>query len=165
MADSQGLLIEKAVETRLNAANVMLPSGQKDPPAGLTVEREKVGTVHPSDVADGPLISVSIGAEVKINRNGIKSPMTVRTLELLIGIYADATTVPGADALDPAYVWVVHALQSDPTLGVGAHWVSEEKSESSYTVYSDSAKVIAGRELTVHIEFHTRTDDPTVRNN
>lgn len=166
MADSQGLLIEKAVETRLNLASVMLPSGQKTKPAGLVVERERISQVMPEEVADGViLLTVAIGAEVQVNRNGVKSPMTTRTLELLIGIFVDATVEKAADTIDPGYNWIIHALQSDPSLGVGAHFVSEEGHDSEYTAFADADAVVAGRELKIHIGFHTRTDDPTVRNN
>lgn len=164
MADSVGLQISKAVEVRLGVASVVLPSGVKTPPAGLVVVRERISTVMPEDVVDGPLINMSIGAEPRINRDHYKSQMTVRMLELLIGIYADATVIPAADAVDPAYNWLIHSLQSEPTLGGLAHWVSEEASDSAYTTFRDSKAVIGAREVKLQLEYHTRTDDPEVRN-
>ena len=165
MADSVALQIAKAVETRLGVASVALPSGTKTPPSGLTIERERISSIMPEDVSLGPLIVIAIGAETRVERVNHKSPLTSRTLELLIAIYANATSQGGADAVDPAYNWLIHALQSEPTLGGLAHWVSEEGHESAYTAFQDSADVIAGREVKVHIDFHTRTDDPEVRNN
>lgn len=162
---SIALQISQAVEARLRVASVVLPSGTKTPPLGLTVEREKISVVHHAEVKNGPLISVSIGAEPQISRDHHKSPMTKRVLELLVGIYADANDMPGAEATDPAYLWMVHALQSEPTLGGLAHFISEEESEMAYTMSTESRDIVAGREVKVHIHFHTRTDDPGVRNN
>jgi hypothetical protein len=162
---SLGLQIAQAVEARLQLASVSLPGGVKTPPAGLSVERERVSMVTRREVDDGPHIVVSIAAEPKIDRDHWKSPHTVRHLELLIGVYVLANDIKGADALDAPYLWVVHALQSDPTFGGLANWVSEEASENAYTKFPESGDLIAGRELKLWINFHTRTDDPEVRSN
>ena len=165
MAFSIAVQIAIAVEARLGDPSAILPSGVKTPPAGLTVVRGRVSDIRPEDVAGGPLINLSIGAELDINRDGIKNPMTVRTLELLVGIYANANTVLTDEAVDPAYNWLIHALQSEPSLGGLAHWVSEESSESTHTMWFENSEVVAAKEVKLHLEFHTRTDDPQVRNN
>ncbi len=162
---SIGLQIELAVEARLGVASVELPSGTKTPPAGLVIQRERISDVRPDDVRDGPLVLISIGAEPEINRVNWSAPATSRLLELLIGIYALANDTPGADAVDPTYNWIIHALQSEPRLGGLTLWISEEQSDSEYVRYGDSADIVSARELKVHFAFMTRTDDPEVRAN
>lgn len=165
MADSVGVQIAKAVEARIKLSSVTLPSGAKTPPAGLTIFRERVSVIMPEDVKAGPLINISIGSEVEVNRETHKSPMTVRTLELLVGVYASANVLAGADATDPAYNWLIQALQSEPTMGGLSHWVSEEGYEAAYTAWEGSKDVVAAREVKVRLQFHSRTDDPEVRSN
>ncbi len=162
---SIGLQISQAVETRLGLANVTLPSGVKTPPTGLTVVREQIAVVTPDQVRDGPLINMSIAGEVQVNRVNWKAPKTDRLMELLIYVYANANVVKAAEAIDPAYNWMVHALQSEPTMGGICHWIAEDGFESAYTSFPESEDVVAAREVKLHFDFHTRTDDPEVRNN
>lgn len=162
---SVALQIAQAIEARLNEPSVELPGGTKTPPEGLRVERERIATVTPSDVADGPLVSIAISAQVKVDRKNHRAPLTTRTEEYLVYVYAGATDEKAADAVDPAYNWVVHALQSEPTLGGLAHWVSEEGYDQAYTSFPESAEVVAAREVKIHVAHHTRTDDPEVRSN
>jgi hypothetical protein len=162
---SVGVQIAQAVEARLNVASVEIASGTKTKPAGLTVERERLTDVRPADVQAGALIIVSIGAEVAVSRVHWQSPKTDRILELLVGVYALASATKGAEATDPAYNWLVQALQSEPRLGGLAHWISEEGYEAAYTRFQDSHEIVCAREVKIHVSFHTRTDNPEVRHN
>ena len=157
--------IVQALEARLNAASVTLPSGVKTPPAGLTVFREKLGTIYPDNVKAGPVINISAAGQPKIERDHWKSPVTKRVMEVLCGIYALAEDQRGQEVTDPAYLWLIHALQSEPTLGGLCNYMSEEGVDVAYTMFQDSAEIVAGREVQLWIYFHSRTDDPEVRAN
>ncbi len=159
------LQIGAAIEARLNVASVTLPGGVKTPPAGLTVVREKLGTIYPTDVKDGPLINVSAIGQPQITRDHWKSPVTKRIGEVLLGIYALAEADKGAVVTDPAYLWAIHALQSEPTLGGICNYISEEAIDVEYTMFGDSSDIVAAREVKLWVYFHTRTDDPEVRAN
>lgn len=164
--DTLSLQIAKAVETLLGSASVTIYDGSTlTKPTGLVVQRERVTQVTPDDVEDGPLVLVSIAAEPAIDPvgNNNRGVAVKRRLEILIDIFADATDTPPSDAVDPAYVWVVMALQSDPRLGGLAHWIQERAYESQYTSFADSARVMSARAVRFYIEHHTRRDDPRVR--
>jgi hypothetical protein len=163
MADSISLQILKAMETRLKKASVLINGLPKTPPTGLVVQRERILAIMPKHVEDGPLIVINEAGEKPTVRDHHKSPKTDRVLQASITIAADAELVPNSDALDPASNWITHALQSEPTLGYLAHWIMEEGREDFSTVYDESSKIVAIRELKLEIGFHTRTDDPTAR--
>lgn len=162
---SLGVQIGEAVEERLKVGSVTLPSGVFTPPPGLVVERNRVGVVYPGDVRAGPLIVVMTGGEPKIERAHWKSPVTVRTMTLLVGVFAMAQAQDSDDATDEPYLWMIRALQSDPSLGGLCNWIAEDSFETSYSIYQDSAEIVAARECKIQISFHTRTDDPAVRAN
>lgn len=159
------LQILEAMEARLKVASVTLPGGVKTPPAGLTVVREKLGTIYPADVKDGPMMNISAGGQTNITRDHWKSPVTQRIAEVLVGIYALADTAKGATVTDPAYLWLIHSLQSEPRLGGLCNYISEENIDVAYTMFQDSTEIVAAREVKLWIYFHTRTDDPEVRAN
>lgn len=163
MADSIALKIQKAVETRLKLASVTIGGEVFNPPANLTVERERIGLIQPKHVQDGPLIVIHMGGQNPTARDHYKSPMLRRVLKLTAVIAASADAAKNSDALDPATNWVIQALQSEPTLGNLAHWISEEGQDDYYTFYDDSSLVVAQRELALNISFHTRTDNPEAR--
>ena len=152
-----------AIETRLGAASVVVNKDTKTPPANLTIYRELIGQVTPAKVKLGPIISISRGGELSTSRDHYKSPMLQRMMEVLITVAVLANDDHPSVALDPACVWVIHALQSEPTMGGINHWISEESAEDFYTTFADSEDVVAAREHKLHFAFHTRTDDPEAR--
>ena len=166
---SVALHILDAVEARLKLASVPSTVLFEEeyvpftPPGGLTVGREIIGLVTERHVVNGPIISVAKGGELPTTRNHHKSPLTIHTMEVLITVAAKAESSTPSTALDPASSWVIHALQSEPTLGGIAHYITEEGSEDEYTTYQDSTFVLAARQMKLHIVFHTRTDDPNAR--
>lgn len=163
MADSIALQILKAIEARLQVASVTIDGQTFTPPAGLTVDRERIGPVMPKHVANGPIIIPHMGGQEPTERDSYKSPLLKRTLMVLVTIAADANDVPNSDAVDPATNWLVQSLQSEPTLGGIAHWINEEGQEDFYSSFEDSASIVAIREMTLMVRFHTRTDNPEVR--
>lgn len=163
MADSVALQILQAIQTRLDSASVVVGGVTHTPPAALKVERERLGPINPATVKSGPIIVLHMGGQLPTERDHHKSPMLVRTMEVLTTIAANANDVLNSEALDPATNWLVLALQSEPTLGGVAHWISEEGQEDYYTQWEESADVIAIRELKLSVRFHTRTDNPTTR--
>ena len=163
MADSIALAIMKAAETRLGVANVQIDGQTYTPPSNLTVERERVGVIQPKHVRDGPLVVIHRAGQSPSQRDHHKSPMLRRVLKLKISIAANAGDVKNSEALDPPGNWVVQALQSEPTLGGIAHWISEEGEEDYYTMFEDSSEIVVMREMDIHIAFHTRTENPETR--
>jgi len=160
---SIALQILAAVKARLEASSVFVNGVEVFPPANLTVDRERIGKITPRQVYQGPLIVVHMGGQKETQRDHYKSPMLNRTMQVLVTITANANDVPNSEAVDPPYVWLVQALQSEPTLGGLAHWISEEGQEDFYTSFDESSEVIAVREMILDVAFHTRTDNPEVR--
>jgi hypothetical protein len=163
MADSIGTTILKAMETRLKLATVTIDGEAFTPPTGLVVERERVGVIQPKHVANGPLVVIHRTGQEPTVRNHHKSRMLLRVMDVAIVISASADSMKNSEALDPPANWVVQALQSEPTLNGLAHWISEEGEEDLYTIFEDSAAIIAAREMKLQIHFHTRTENPEVR--
>ena len=163
MADSVHLQILKAVLTRLQASSVTIDGETFTPPAGLQVERERIGDVTPRVVESGPLVVVHMGEQQPTTRPNYKAPAVVRTMELNVTVAALANDVFNSEAVDPATNWIVQSLQSEPTLGLLTHWISEEGSEDFYTMFEESQDVLAYRQMKLHFRFHTRTDNPERR--
>ncbi len=161
---SIALQILDAIETRLGKASVQGWDGTVfTAPANLTVAREIIGLVTERHVALGPVISVAKGGELPTTRKHHSHTMTIHILEALVTVAAKAEDENPSVALDEPSSWVVQALQSDPTLGGIAHYISEEGSEDEYTTYQESTFVLAARQMKLHIVFHTRTDNPDAR--
>lgn len=163
MADSIALQIQKAVVTRLEKASVVIDGVTFTPPSGMTVQRERVGPIRPNHVSMGTLVVIHMAGQKPTVRKHYQATALVRVLQLTIAIAADANDALNSDALDPTTNWVIQALQSEPTLGGIAHWISEEGQEDFYTMFDDSADIVAMRELSIEIHFHTRTDNPAAR--
>lgn len=163
MADSVALDIQQAIEARLKLVSVSLNGVVHTKPTGLVVERERIGPIMPKNVKDGPLLVIHMGGQQPTTRKHYASPMLNRVLHILITIAADANTLKNSEALDPATNWLVVALQSEPTMGGIAHWISEEGQDDFYSFFDESADVVAIREIKLHVAFHTRTDNPTAR--
>lgn len=155
--------IAQAVEDRLKVASVQINGATKTPPAGLTVNGEMTITPTAMMVEHGPLINVSFPQEVSTSRNHFKSPNTVRVGEVILQIWANSDTQRPSLAVDPAYLWAIHALQSDPTLGGINDFIAEEGSEGGVTSFIDSDTLIAVREVKIQFHFHTMTIDPETR--
>lgn len=160
---SIALQVLQAMKTRLELASVVIEGVTFNPPANLTVDQERIGKITPRQVYDGPLIVVHMGGQQATSREHHKSKMLVRTLEVLVTITANANDVPNSEALDAPTNWLIQSLQSEPTLGGIAHWVSEEGQEDFYTTFEESEEIIAVREIILHVRFHTRTEDPESR--
>jgi len=163
MADSVALQIQKAVVTRLEEASVSIDGDTFTPPSNLTVQRERIGPIMPKHVQEGPLVVVHMGGQKPTERSHYKSTALKRVLNLTIAIAANADELLSSDAVDEGTNWVIQALQSEPTLGGLAHWISEEGQEDFVTMYDDSSAVVSMREIAIQIHFHTRTDNPEVR--
>lgn len=159
--------ILQAAEARLNAASVALPSKKGTrtvtPPPGLSVERSMFRPVTYMDVRNGPHIAVSVRGQPEISRDSWFDPKTIRMTEIIADVFALANEVKGAEATDPAYLWLIQALQSEPTLGGICHWISEEGTEDEMTEVAESAELIAVKAVKIHFRYHTRTDDPSLR--
>lgn len=163
MADSVALTLMKAVESRLGLASVDINGVTFAPPSGLTVERERVGIIQPKHVAGGPMVVVHRQGQKPSYREHHKHSLLKRVLQLRVIIAVNADEAKNSEALDHAGNWVVQALQSEPTLGGIAHWISEEGEEDYYTMFEDSAAIVAMREMTIEIPFHTHTANPESR--
>lgn len=165
---SVGVQILEAIELRVQQASVTLPAlvGVRTvtPPEGLTVERDMIRPVMVRDVLDGPHIALAIRGQTDVRRDKWDSPMTIRTLEVVADVFALANEVRGAEATDPAYVWMIQSLQSESTLGGICHYISEEEHEDAHTAVEESADLIATKSVRINFVFHTRTDDPELRN-
>lgn len=160
---SIALQILQAVKARLEVASVQIDGVTFSPPAGLTVERERIGKLTPRQVYNGPLIVLHMGGQKETSREHHKSKMLVRTMQVLVTIAADANNVPNSEAVDAPTNWLIQALQSEPTLGGIAHWISEEGQEDYYTTFEESSEVVALREMVLEVRFHTRTENPEAR--
>jgi hypothetical protein len=157
------IVIAQAIETRLKKTSVQLDGVTKTPPIGLTVLGEMTITPTARMVEHGPLINVSFPQEVKTSRDHWKSPHSVRVGEVILQIWANSDATRPSLAVDPAYLWTIHALQSDPTLGGINNFIAEEGSEGGVTAFTDSETLIAVREVKIQYHFHTKTNDPETR--
>jgi len=155
--------ILQAMLTRLEVASVQIDGVTFTPPANLTVDRERIGKITPRQVYDGPLIVLHMGGQKETYREHYKSKMLTRTMQVLVTIAAGANDVPNSEAVDPSTNWLIQSLQSEPTLGGIAHWISEEGQEDFYTSFEESSEVVAVREIVLEIHFHTRTENPESR--
>jgi hypothetical protein len=163
MSDSEALTILKAIDTRLAVASVVIDGVVHTKPVGLTVDRDQIAPVKPAQVKGGPFINIVKGGQLPTQRKHYKDMMLIRTMEVVVSVYALATGTRNSEALDPATNWVIKALQSEPTLGGHTHWVSEEGEDDFFSLFDDSMEVVAMREMKLHFEFHTRTDNPEAR--
>lgn len=155
--------IAQAIETRLGVASVQINGVTKTPPTGLTVLGEMTITPTVKMVQHGPLINVTFPQEVQTSRDHWKHPSTVRIGEVILQIWAHSDDIRPSLAVDPAYLWAIYALQSDPTLGGLNNFISEEGSEGGVTAFTDSDTLIAVREVKIQYHFHTMTIDPETR--
>lgn len=155
--------ILQRMQDRLRLNAVTIDGETFGPPADLTVQRERLGKITPRQVMEGPLIILHMGGQKPTERDHHKSKMLTRTLEVLVTIAADANETKNSEAVDPATNWLVQALQSDPTLGGIAHWISEEGQEDFYTSFEEAGEVVALREMMLEVAFHTRTENPERR--
>lgn len=155
--------IANAVETRLKVASVQVRGVTKTPPANLTVLGEMTISPTARMVEDGPLINVTFPQEVSTSRAHFRDPNTVRVGEILLQVWALSDDTRPSLAVDPTCMWIIHALQSDPSLGGLNDYISEEGSEGGVTAFTDSETLIAVREMKIHFHFHTHTVDPETR--
>lgn len=160
---SIALQVLQAIAARLKVASVTIDGETFTPPDGLTVQRERLGKITPRQVMNGPLIIVHMAGQKPTERKHHESPMLKRTLEVLVTIAADANETLNSEAVDPPSNWLTQSLQSEPTLGGIAHWISEEGQEDFYTSFEEAEEVVALREIMLEIPFHTRTDNPERR--
>ena len=161
---SIALQILDKMETQLKKASLPGWDGEVfTRPLNLTVGREIAGLITERMLTQGPVISLRKGGELPTKRTHHQSPMNIHVLEAEITVAVLAESTSASAALDAPSSWVVQALQSDPTLGGFAHYISEEGSDDDHTPYQESEKILAARHMKFHVRFHTRTDNPDAR--